>query len=317
MYIHYIFRVYTMNILEIFIVYPRYIIIKKGTEQTHEVLTRYIPDISIRTAYTCNIPCIYHVYTIYILCIYHSYTNAPSLMSIYHVYTMYIHIISLYDHLILHEPLHCRVSWHLSAHSTAQSWIGGQQARCSWWSRFWFPWYTSSAGKIHVQYVQAGGWWVPFTIWSNDLLGSLPDPSSYTTAKTIQRLLNQDGTARDRCKDRVRFWWQILCLYFIYAWHILCIYYVYQRILNWISIVYVMYIPSKFFGYAWHIPCIYYVYQRILNWISFVYVMYIPSKFFGSAWHIPCIYYVYQRILNWISRHFKCDIQSICHVYPK
>ena len=56
-----------MNILEIFIVYPRYIIIKKGTEQTHEVLTRYIPDISIRTAYTCNIPCIYHVYTIYIL----------------------------------------------------------------------------------------------------------------------------------------------------------------------------------------------------------------------------------------------------------
>ena len=52
-----------MNILEIFIVYPRYIIIKKGTEQTHEVLTRYIPDISIRTAYTCNIPCIYHVYT--------------------------------------------------------------------------------------------------------------------------------------------------------------------------------------------------------------------------------------------------------------
>ncbi len=50
------------------------------------------------------------------------------------------------------------------------------------------------------------------------------------------RLLNQDGTARDRCKDRVRFWWQILCLYFIYAWHILCIYYVYQRILNWISL---------------------------------------------------------------------------------
>ena len=39
----------------------------------------------------------------------------------------------------------------------------------------------------------------------SDLLDSLPDPSSYTTAKTIQRLLNQDGTARDRCKDRVRF----------------------------------------------------------------------------------------------------------------
>ena len=53
-----------MNILEIFIVYPRYIIIRKGTEQTHEVLTRYIPDISVRTAYTCKIPCINHVCTI-------------------------------------------------------------------------------------------------------------------------------------------------------------------------------------------------------------------------------------------------------------
>ena len=31
------------------------------------------------------------------------------------------------------------------------------------------------------------------------------------------QLLSQDGTARDRCKDRVRFLWQILCLYFIYA----------------------------------------------------------------------------------------------------
>ncbi len=39
----------------------------------------------------------------------------------------------------------------------------------------------------------------------SDLLNSLSDPSSYTTAKTIQRLLNQDGKARDRCKDGVRF----------------------------------------------------------------------------------------------------------------
>ena len=129
MYIHYISRVYTMNILEIFIVYPRYIIIKKGTEQTHEVLTRYIPDISIRTAYTCNIPCIYHVYTMYMLYIHHSYTNSPTLISIYHVYTIYI--ISWYVQLISHVPLLCRVSWLLSAHSTTQSWFGGQQARCS------------------------------------------------------------------------------------------------------------------------------------------------------------------------------------------
>ncbi len=86
----------------IFIVYQRYIIIKKGTEQTHEVLTRHIPDISIRTAYTCKIPCIYHVYTIdipawfwytcYIQCIFHVYT-LYIILGKYHVYTMYIHCI--------------------------------------------------------------------------------------------------------------------------------------------------------------------------------------------------------------------------------
>ncbi len=92
----------------------------------------------------------------------------------------------------------------------------------------------------------------------------------------LETLLNQDGTARDRCKDRARFWWHILCLYFIYAWHIPCIYYVYQRILNWISIVYVMYIPCKFF------------------WICITYTM-----------HVLCI-----------SKNFKLNIHCICLVYP-
>ncbi len=62
----------------------------QGTEQTHEVFTRYIQDISFRTAYTFHIPCIYHVYTMYILYIYHVYTNSPSHTSLYHVYIMVI-----------------------------------------------------------------------------------------------------------------------------------------------------------------------------------------------------------------------------------
>ncbi len=37
-----IYLVKTSWVSNIFIVYQRYIIIKKGTEQTHEVLTRYI-----------------------------------------------------------------------------------------------------------------------------------------------------------------------------------------------------------------------------------------------------------------------------------
>ena len=91
----------------IYLAYHKDIIIKKGTEQTHEVLTRYIPDISIRTAYTCNISCIYHdipvifnvysmhilhilysVYTMYIPCIYIVYTMY--ILSTYNVYYQYI-----------------------------------------------------------------------------------------------------------------------------------------------------------------------------------------------------------------------------------
>ena len=63
----------------------------------------------------------------------------------------------------------------------------------------------------------------------SDLLDSLPDPSSYTTAKTIQRLLNQDGTARDRCKNRVRFDGK---------------YYVYTSYMHDIYCVYTMYIKE-------------------------------------------------------------------------
>ena len=81
-----IFLGYTMNILGIFILYPRYIIIKKGMEQTHEVLTRYIPDISLRTAYTCNTPCIYHVYTMNI----HAMSDIPVLFNVYSMYILYI-----------------------------------------------------------------------------------------------------------------------------------------------------------------------------------------------------------------------------------
>ena len=63
----------------------------------------------------------------------------------------------------------------------------------------------------------------------SDLLDSLPDPSSYTTAKTIQRLLNQDGTARDRCKDRNVFDGK---------------YYVYTSYMHDIYCVYTMYIKE-------------------------------------------------------------------------
>ncbi len=75
------------DMLWIHIVYQRYIIIKKGTEQTHELFTRYIPDILVRTAYTFHIPCIYHVYTMYILYIYIMYIQTLHLTL---VYTMYI-----------------------------------------------------------------------------------------------------------------------------------------------------------------------------------------------------------------------------------
>ncbi len=48
-------------------IYHRYIIIKKGMEQTHFYFTRYIPAIWMRTPYAFDIP--------YIPCIYHAYTS--------------------------------------------------------------------------------------------------------------------------------------------------------------------------------------------------------------------------------------------------
>ena len=59
----------------IFIVYHRYINLKKGTEQTHLYYSWYIPHICIRSTYGFNIHGIYHTYTMYIqvytTCIHH------------------------------------------------------------------------------------------------------------------------------------------------------------------------------------------------------------------------------------------------------
>ncbi len=45
----------------------RYVVIKKGTEETKKCFTMYIPTICMRTTYNWNIPCIYTMY------IYHAY----------------------------------------------------------------------------------------------------------------------------------------------------------------------------------------------------------------------------------------------------
>jgi hypothetical protein len=52
-----------MYTTRIYIVYQRFIIIRKDTEQTHEVFTRYIGEDGIYMEYTMYIPYIYHAYT--------------------------------------------------------------------------------------------------------------------------------------------------------------------------------------------------------------------------------------------------------------
>ncbi len=76
---------------------------------------------------------------------------------------MHIGDIYLYIQLISHVPLVFRALWLLLATRTTHSWLRGQRASRSWWSWFWYPRYTgtSSVGKIHDPYVQAGGCWVP------------------------------------------------------------------------------------------------------------------------------------------------------------
>jgi hypothetical protein len=51
---------------------------KKGTEQTHEVFTRYMPAIWMRTPYGFDIPGIYHVYHINITFMYYVYGYRPN-----------------------------------------------------------------------------------------------------------------------------------------------------------------------------------------------------------------------------------------------
>jgi hypothetical protein len=76
-------------------------------------------------------------------------------------------------------------------------------------------------------------------------------------------LLNQDGTARDRCKDsdRVSQWYDIGCIYLWYTCHIPCICYVYHtnleciyNFLDRIYTVYVMYIIRIFCVHTNDIP---------------------------------------------------------------
>ena len=78
----------------IYIVYHRYIIIKKGKEQTHEVWTRHISNILVRTAYYWNMPCIYHVYTMHIPVRFWYTRFIPRILV---VYTIYIYNVYLRD----------------------------------------------------------------------------------------------------------------------------------------------------------------------------------------------------------------------------
>ena len=104
-YIHIIYQVYTRYIPGIlshmswiYIVYHKDIIIKKGTEQTHEVWSRYIPGILVTWAYDWNIPGIYLVYNMHIP-IFQLYTK--NIHGIYHmVYPLYILEYTLFIHSI-------------------------------------------------------------------------------------------------------------------------------------------------------------------------------------------------------------------------
>ena len=62
-YTWYMYGIY--HVYWIFIVYHRYINLKKGMEQTHLYYSWYIPHICIRSTYGFDIHGIYHTYTMY------------------------------------------------------------------------------------------------------------------------------------------------------------------------------------------------------------------------------------------------------------
>ena len=109
-----------LYIMKIYLAYHKDIIIKKGTEQTHEVWSGYIPGILVTWAYAWNMPCIWTVYTMHMLKRLRYTTYIPWLFMIiygiycvvyisciYNVYTMYMPSINLaytwYIHMICFE----------------------------------------------------------------------------------------------------------------------------------------------------------------------------------------------------------------------
>jgi hypothetical protein len=84
--------------------------------------------------------------------------------------------------LISHVPLLCRVSWLLSGTSTTQSWLGDNRPDVHDEADFDIPNTQAVLERFMSNMSKLAD--VEYQVLS-DLLDSLPDPSRYTTAKTM------------------------------------------------------------------------------------------------------------------------------------
>ncbi len=107
--------------------------------------------ISLHNKYKSVAPCVFTL---------HQYRPC-----IYHVYCQHIFVYTIDNWHILvltfcFQDLVARITqWHPLA-PPSDGLV--DNVRRIWWSWFWYSLYKNlnSVGKIHVQYVQAGGWWV-------------------------------------------------------------------------------------------------------------------------------------------------------------
>ncbi len=133
---------------------------------------------------------------------------------------------------------------------------------------FWYPRYTSSVGKIHDPYVQAGGCWVP-------------------GARTGWVKVQWPG------KLLLSYNKYILVICITYTMHIPCISNKFKLYIHKISNGYTLYMPSisqLYTCYALNIPCIYHVYQINLNCIYRKIQLDIHCICYEYYMYISCIY---------------------------
>jgi hypothetical protein len=214
----------------------------------------------------------------------HTYTNSTCIYIYTGIYAKYVYCSIFGPYTVIYDiQIHIRAYTDMKVH---------------WWSRFWYPWYISSVGKIHDPYVQAGWCWVPGTMtWWVKVQGPgklllsyneyipvicityimhIPYISNkfklYIQKISIGYTLYMQSISQVYCvyKDCILYTMNILCISKNFALYIHKIWYMHD-IFN----AYTMYIKEFWTVYPENLNGIYIVYGKYIPIICCVYTLHI------------------------------------------